>query len=124
MGSKRCIRNCFNTEGERLRPYRNDAFGFALHDHIDREADATTDRVLEGVDRVVRETERPTFFWAHYFDVHEPYEDTHFGTSDVDRYDGELRKADAAIGRPVDEMERRLAPPVVRPFYPSDSADE
>lgn len=103
----------FHTEGERLRPYRNDAFGFALHDHIDREADATTERVLEEVDRVVRETERPTFFWAHYFDVHEPYEDTHFGTSDVDRYDGELRKADAAIGRLVDAMERRLERPVI-----------
>ncbi len=103
----------FHTEGERLRPYRNDAFGFALHDHTDREAEATTDRVLEEVDRVTREQERPTFFWAHYFDVHEPYEDTHFGTSDVDRYDGELRKADAAIGRLVDAMERRLAAPII-----------
>lgn len=98
----------FHTEGERLQSYRSNAFGFELHDHTDREAEETTDRVLEEVDRVAREGERPTFFWAHYFDVHEPYEDTHFGTSDVDRYDGEILKADRAIGRLVDEMERRL----------------
>ena len=98
----------FHTEGERLQSYRSNAFGFQLHDHVDREADETTDRVLEEVDRVTREGEQPTFFWAHYFDVHEPYEDTHFGTSDVERYDGEILKADRAIGRLVDEMERRL----------------
>ena len=103
----------FHTEGERLQSYRSNAFGFALHDHTDREADATTDRVLEEVDRVAREGERPTFFWVHYFDVHEPYEDTHFGSADIDRYDGEILKADRAIGRLIDGMEQRLDAKVI-----------
>jgi arylsulfatase A-like enzyme/HEAT repeat protein len=98
----------FHTEGERLARYRDDAFGFALHDHTDRAAAPTTDRVLAEVDRVVAEGERPTFFWAHYFDVHEPYEETALGTSDSDRYDGEVLKTDREIGRLLEGMRARL----------------
>lgn len=103
----------FHTEGERLTRYRDEAFGFDVHDHTDLEAEALTDRALAEVDRVVAGGEAPTFFWVHYFDVHEPYEDTSLGTSDVDRYDGELRKADRAVARLLREMDRRLEAPIV-----------
>jgi arylsulfatase A-like enzyme len=98
----------FHTEGERLARYRDDAFGFALHDHTDRAAGPTTDRVLAEVDRVVGDGERPSFFWAHYFDVHEPYQETTLGTSDSDRYDGEILKTDREVGRLVEGMRARL----------------
>lgn len=103
----------FHTEGERLVPYQRDAFGFALHDHNDYKAEERTNRVLEEVDRVVARGEPRTFFWAHYFDVHEPYEDTSLGTSDVDRYDSEVRIADRAIGRLIREVRKRLSRDVI-----------
>ena len=98
----------FHTEGERLTQYRDDAFGFAFHDHADRTAAELTDRVLEEAARTAHENEKPTFFWAHYFDVHEPYENTSLGTSDMDRYDSELQATDLEIGRLLREIRNVL----------------
>ncbi|HKP58305.1 MAG TPA: sulfatase-like hydrolase/transferase, partial [Polyangiales bacterium] len=103
----------FHTEGEQLHSYRDRAFGFALHEHQDRPAENMTDRVLTEVDRTVARHEPSTLFWVHYFDVHEPYEATTLGTSDVDRYDSELLATDKAIGRLVREIERRVHKPLV-----------
>jgi arylsulfatase A-like enzyme len=103
----------FHTDGEKLARYRESAFGFRLHDHTDRDARATTDRVLEEADRIVRQNEPPSLLWVHYFDVHAPYENTSFGTSDVDRYDSEIRETDKELGRLVRELEARFAKPIV-----------
>lgn len=103
----------FHTDGEKLARYRENAFGFRLHDHTDRDARATTDRVLEEADRIVRQNEPPSLLWVHYFDVHAPYENTSFGTSDVDRYDSEIRETDKELGRLVRELEARFAKPIV-----------
>ncbi len=50
--------------------------------------------------------------WVHLFEPHEPYEvhrDHDFGDRDVDRYDGEIAAADAAIGTLVRQI-RRVRP--------------
>ena len=103
----------FHTEGERLTTYQHDALGFALHDHTDRPASETTNRILEEIDRLVERGSPRSFIWAHYFDVHEPYDDTSIGTAEVDRYDGEIRTTDRAVGRLIREARRRLGPNVV-----------
>jgi HEAT repeat protein len=72
-----------------------------------------TDRVLGEIDRTVARGEPSSLIWAHYFDVHEPYEATTLGTSDVDRYDSELLATDRAIGRLVRETEKRVHKPLV-----------
>lgn len=55
--------------------------------------------------------------WAHFFEPHEPYAPPpgfDFGPRDVDRYDGEIAAADAAVGKLVDAMlERRPATVVI-----------
>lgn len=103
----------FHTAAERLSVYERDAFGFALHDHQDRPPEQMTDRVLEEVDRTLSRGEPNALFWVHYFNVHEPYRATTFGTSDVDRYDSEILAADAAIGRLVRSARKRLTKPLI-----------
>ncbi|MFW5876894.1 MAG: sulfatase-like hydrolase/transferase [Myxococcota bacterium] len=99
----------FHTEGERVQRYHDTAFDFARHDHGNAAAEKRTDRVLAEIDRVLDQGEPPSFLWAHYFDVHEPYRDESFGTSPMDRYDGEIRKVDRALGRLLREARQRLS---------------
>ncbi|MEM9190627.1 MAG: sulfatase-like hydrolase/transferase [Myxococcota bacterium] len=101
-------RGIFHTEGERLAAYRDEAFGFQRHEHRDNDAEAKTDEVLSEAERLVGEGEPPTFFWVHYFDAHEPYRRTDFGTADIDRYDSEIRHVDEELGRLIAGMEARL----------------
>ncbi|MFI5306477.1 MAG: HEAT repeat domain-containing protein [Polyangiales bacterium] len=103
----------FHTAAERLQCYERDAFGFALHDQVTYTAEQLTDRVLEEIDRTVARGEPNSFLWVHYFDVHEPYRSTHFGTSDLDRYDGEILHVDGEIARLVREARRRLKREVI-----------
>ena len=99
----------FHTEGERLLAFRDDAFGFERHDHTDVDAARKTNMALEEVDRIVERGEPPSLLWVHYFDVHEPYRDTTFGTSDADRYDGEIHKVDAEFDRLLRGMRSRIS---------------
>ncbi len=103
----------FHTEGQRLAPYRDGAFGFALFDHTNRESEAQTDRVLTEVDRIRQQGEPPSLLWVHYFDVHEPYQETTFGTSDRDRYDSEIKHVDREVGRLLKGMSERFEREVV-----------
>ncbi len=103
----------FHTEGERLEVYRDDAFGFDRHDHADVLAERKTEQALEEIDRIVAMGEPPTLMWVHYFDVHEPYRDTRFGSSDLDRYDGEIRKVDGELDRLYREARARLERDVI-----------
>jgi arylsulfatase A-like enzyme len=103
----------FHTEAERLHGYERDAFGFALHDPVKYSAEALTDRVLAEVDRTVARGEPSSLFWVHYFDVHEPYQDTYFGRSDMDRYDSEIRHVDAQLERLIREFEARVSRQVI-----------
>jgi arylsulfatase A-like enzyme len=103
----------FHTAAERLQCYEREAFGFALHDQVTYTAEQLTDRVLDEVNRTVARGEPNSFFWVHYFDVHEPYRSTHFGSSDLDRYDSEILHVDAEIARLVREVRRRLKREVI-----------
>ena len=106
-------RGVFHTEGERLLGYRDDDLGFGTADHRSYDAEERTDVTLALAERIASEGERPTLFWVHYFDVHEPYEDTSLGTAALDRYDGEIRNVDRALGRLLEGMEERLEREIV-----------
>ncbi|MFK7989450.1 MAG: sulfatase [Sandaracinaceae bacterium] len=96
----------FFHDGERMRAYRDAELGFSRRDAEYRDADSRTDAALEELDDVVRRGEPRTFLWVHYFDVHEPYEATELGTAPMDRYDSEILKTDAAIGRLLQGLAR------------------
>jgi arylsulfatase A-like enzyme len=54
--------------------------------------------------------DRPLFVWVHLFGPHEPYEahpEYPFGDRDIDRYDSEVARADATLGRIVEAFVRR-----------------
>jgi arylsulfatase A-like enzyme/HEAT repeat protein len=60
--------------------------------------------------------QQDVFLWVHLFEPHEPYEahaGRDFGSRDVDRYDGEIAEADAAVGGIVDLMRARRPETVV-----------
>ncbi len=99
----------FHTEGERLRPYADNHFRFEHVDTRDLEAEAKTDAAIEELHEIGRAGEPPSFTWVHYFDVHEPYQATRFGRTDVDRYDSEIAKVDAAIARLLEAAEEIFA---------------
>lgn len=103
----------FHTEGENLRLYEHNSLGFARHEHANLEAELRTDLALTEIDRVVADGEPPSLLWAHYFDVHEPYRDTRYGTGDMDRYDGEIAHVDRAFGRLLREARARLHKPII-----------
>lgn len=103
----------FHTEGERMQLYERNAFRFARHEHANLTAERMTDAALEEFDRISAAGEPPSLTWVHYFDVHEPYREDSLGTSDVDRYDGEIRNVDRAIERLVDGVRQRLERPVI-----------
>jgi arylsulfatase A-like enzyme len=69
------------------------------------------------------ESTRPFFAWVHFINPHEPYADhqtpVDFGSSEIDRYDEEIARTDAAIGRVLDkvaDLERAGWPVVVMVF--------
>ncbi len=99
----------FHTQGQRLQFYQDNAFGFKLHDHETREADDLTHRVMEEIDRIVDAGEPPSLMWAHYFDAHEPYHATTFGSSDSSRYDSEILEVDTAIAKLIAHARRRFS---------------
>ncbi|MDB4977040.1 MAG: hypothetical protein JWN48_5381 [Myxococcaceae bacterium] len=103
----------FHTEGTKLIPLRDSAFGFALFDHTNRESEQQTDRVLQEVERIVQRGEPPSLLWVHYFDVHEPYQETTFGSGEMERYDSEILHVDRELARLIRELDARLSRDVV-----------
>src|SRR5690606_16185218 len=107
------IEGIFHTDGEQLAQYRDSGFGFPRRGHRNLDAEDKTDEVLGEIEAIVEAGEPPSLVWAHYFDVHEPYEDRSFGTTDVERYDGEIRAVDRAFERLVREARARVTRPLV-----------
>lgn len=107
------IEGIFHTDGEAMEQYRASKFGFAQTSHANHDAEEKTDEIVARVERIVEAGEPPSFLWAHYFDVHEPYEDTSFGNTDVERYDGEIRIVDRAFERLIREVRARVTRPLV-----------
>ncbi len=98
----------FHTEGEQLKQYRQSSLGFARADHEEVDAPTVTQRALEQLDAFRADGRSNVFMWLHYFDVHEPYSRSELGTSDIDRYDSEIKYTDAAIGALLDELPSRF----------------
>jgi arylsulfatase A-like enzyme len=103
----------FFVEPERFSSYRRRQLGFRHLDMQalgeDRSAPLQTAQVLAYLDRL-----QPSRFaaWVHYFAPHEPYVDhpddgPPFGTTALDRYDGEIRWVDREIGRLVEGVRAR-----------------
>lgn len=88
----------FHTEGVRLASYNESAFGFARFAHSAAPAAEMTEMALTEIRRANQEKREPMLIWVHYFDVHEPYRATEFGTRDLDRYDSEIKTVDRAFG--------------------------
>ncbi len=103
----------FHTDGAQLAQYRDSGFGFPRRSHRNVRAEEKTDEVLAELDLVMRSGEPPSLIWAHYFDVHEPYLDTSFGTADVERYDAEIRNVDRAFERLLREARGRVSRPLI-----------
>ncbi len=61
-----------------------------------------TDKVITALQKA-REDERPLLLWAHYLDVHYPYQSwpgwTEFGDGPMDRYDQEIAYTDSQLAR-------------------------
>ncbi len=99
----------FFTQGDRVGHYRTDKFGFETANHGAPPPDKLTDNAIAEMDRLIG-LEEPAFFsWIHYFNVHEPYKSERFGTSPMDRYEGEIAEADREVGRLLDYIESKLA---------------
>jgi arylsulfatase A-like enzyme/HEAT repeat protein len=106
-------RGIFHTDGDRVRAYDDRGFDLDVRNHRSMEADARTEVALEEIDSVVAHGEPPSFLWAHYFDVHEPYRATTFGERDIDRYDSEILRVDGAVARLIHEARARLSRDVI-----------
>ncbi|MCU0662246.1 MAG: sulfatase-like hydrolase/transferase [Myxococcota bacterium] len=97
----------FFSDGDRVGYYRTNKFGFEETHSGAPDAAPLTEHAIAAVDRMVT-SNRPTFLWVHYFNVHEPYLSTALGTSAADRYDGEVAEVDAAARRLIDYAKQRL----------------
>ncbi|MCP4606381.1 MAG: sulfatase-like hydrolase/transferase [Proteobacteria bacterium] len=99
----------FFTEGDRVGHYRRNRFGFERAVHGTFRPDEVTDMAIDAISSIVVGTDKPFFIWAHYFNVHEPYLSTRFGTSPADRYDGEIFETDSEVNRLLEYVEETLA---------------
>lgn len=107
------IQGIFHTDGEAMDQFRESRFGFRQTSHSNLDAEDRTDEAIARIERIVEAGEPPSFVWTHYFDVHEPYRDTYFGRTDIERYDGEIRKVDREFARLVREVRARVSRPLV-----------
>lgn len=100
----------FYVDGEHFKGFEETRYGFEyvryepFKEHED--ADARTAQVLA---YLAKEAPPRVLLWVHYFGPHEPYTphpelgpEGDFGPRGVDRYDGEIRWVDGAIGELVD----------------------
>ncbi|MDD5308771.1 MAG: sulfatase-like hydrolase/transferase [Deltaproteobacteria bacterium] len=99
----------FFTEGDKVGHYRQNRFGFKdLSQGAPRPRELTDNAIAE-LDRYITRGEPAFFLWAHFFNVHEPYLSTRFGTAPSDRYDGEIVEADKEAWRFIHYAENNLA---------------
>lgn len=107
------IDGIFHTAGERLEPYRTSSFGFEHHHSRVLDAEGLTDAALRELELMEVAGEPSSFLWLHYFDAHHPYRETSLGTSEIDRYDGEIRNVDRALERLLEGVSQLSRPVVI-----------
>jgi len=103
----------FFTEGENVGYYKTNRFGFEDANHGAPRPEQLTDYAISELDRYVARGEPPVFLWVHYFNVHEPYRSTRFGTSPRDRYEGEIAETDPEVARLLAYVADKLVRPAV-----------
>ncbi|MAT26225.1 MAG: hypothetical protein CMN29_14890 [Sandaracinus sp.] len=103
----------FHTDGDALAPLRERELDFVRRERRPFDAPRLTDAVLREADRVAARGEPPTFFWVHYFDVHEPYRADELGDTPALRYASEVARVDRALARLLEGLEARLERPLV-----------
>ncbi|MBK8168937.1 MAG: sulfatase-like hydrolase/transferase [Sandaracinaceae bacterium] len=113
----------FFVDEDRFAAYRGNGFGFETR----QETFATgRERVAQLRDYLVSvNSAEPLLVWVHLFEPHEPYEppaEFARGESDVERYDGEVRAADAAVGELVSAF--REARPLSTVVLTADHGEE
>lgn len=100
----------FFIERERLKKLEESAYGFEYVKYEYMAAPGRTDQVITFLEK---EKPERTFVWVHYFEPHEPYDPhelpaggTTARSSDVERYNGEVRFVDREVGRLVEYLKR------------------
>lgn len=89
----------FVTDADKLAPYAADHFGYQ---HVQRDYLSADQNVDAAIAFFTQQRPERALLWVHLFEPHEPYQPGGapiFGNRDIDRYDQELRVADAALGR-------------------------
>jgi arylsulfatase A-like enzyme/HEAT repeat protein len=100
-------------------------FDFAYTETTHRPAGELADQILSYLHEFRRSGKRKLLLWAHFFDVHEPYEERPeyaFGKTTLDRYDSEIAYVDAAIGRLVAAVSELQGPTIF--ILTSDHGEE
>ncbi|HEY3353950.1 MAG TPA: sulfatase-like hydrolase/transferase [Polyangia bacterium] len=91
----------FFIDAQKFTAYEESRFDF---EYVKYEYLDAARRVDQAIDFLGREQPPHVFVWTHFFEPHEPY-DPHpghvFGTSAMDRYDGEIAYVDEHVGRYV-----------------------
>ncbi|MSP24150.1 MAG: hypothetical protein EXR75_03095 [Myxococcales bacterium] len=95
----------FFVDRERFTAFEANGLGF---EYEKRQFSSASERARELVEYLKTEPPNvPIFAWAHLFEPHEPYlayPESDLGERDIDRYDAEIRAADAGLGELVDAM--------------------
>jgi HEAT repeat protein len=90
----------FYVEPDKLKAYAASNFHFEyvkVGGYVDAPA-----RVTEIADFFAADHPARAFLWVHFFEPHEPYvrwPEHDFGPTDIDRYDSEIARVDAAVGQ-------------------------
>ncbi len=93
----------FFVDGDRFAPLRERGFGFDYRKEMFASAAERVEQLRAYLSDPSLE-DRPLFVWVHLFEPHEPYEPPPGyarGAGDRDRYEGEVRYVDEAVGRLV-----------------------
>lgn len=113
----------FFIDRERFRTFEEANLGF---EYQKKEFLPDAERVAQLQEYLAEQApEQRVFAWVHLFGPHEPYEHHSqygFGTRDVDRYDSEVRAADATVGEIVRLFRERSPHSVV--IVSSDHGEE
>ena len=104
----------FFIDADRFTAFRDDFLGFEYRKVEFLEGKGRVQQLESYLDE--SPPDKPIFAWVHLFGPHEPYEahpEHVFGDRDVDRYDSEIRAADATLGELVAAFRRRSPRAVV-----------
>lgn len=94
----------FEPYDDRMAAERTGEYGYP-----ERDAASVTEAALAWLGR--RPAGRPFFLWVHYYDAHAPYDGD--GATPQERYAGEVRAVDAAVGRLLAALPRGEQAPLV-----------